>query len=431
MMRRVVVCAAVVCVGIAFAPVSAADTTTTTPATTTTPTTTPEPTTVPSKTPPVSSTTSPAAPPSPGGPSGEGGGLSAEQELATQASFAALTPAQSALFAQWESARATLATRRIALSALSSEVAAAQEQLSVASAQVDAADAAVNRTLTQLDGLRHEIARLAVGVYLENPAMGALNAVDSINATDALALARARRYAQADVLLLNADIARLDALKRQLQAVRAQAEDANTRAQAAVADVAARVAAQTKAVTDADTASTTLEGAVANALGSGAVFFAEVLDPPFGADMITAALATAQFGQPDPSELAGHFQLPIPGAALGSPYGVRVDPLTGAIGFHPGIDFEAPAGTPIHAAADGVVVIAGDCGGYGNCVVIDHGTSLATVYAHQSTLLTQAGDRVTTGQIIGLVGSTGQSTGPHLHFEVRLHGIPIDPVQAF
>ena len=83
---------------------------------------------------------------------------------------------------------------------------------------------------------------------------------------------------------------------------------------------------------------------------------------------------------------------------------------------------------PIHAAAAGLVVIAGDCGGYGNCVVIDHGTSLGTVYGHQSDVLSQVGQSVAAGEVIGLVGSTGISTGPHLHFEVRLHGAAIDPV---
>ena len=143
------------------------------------------------------------------------------------------------------------------------------------------------------------------------------------------------------------------------------------------------------------------------------------------ADGITAALAAAQAGQTDPTVLDG-FAPPIPGARLGSPFGIRIDPLGGGGGFHPGLDFDATSGTPIHAAAAGVVVMAGDCGGYGYCVVIDHGSSLATVYAHQSELLSQVGDQVDVGQVIGLVGSTGKSTGPHLHFEVRLHGLPID-----
>ncbi len=77
-----------------------------------------------------------------------------------------------------------------------------------------------------------------------------------------------------------------------------------------------------------------------------------------------------------------------------------------------------------------MVVIAGDCDGYGFCVVIDHGTSLATLYGHQSQLLVRVGDEVAAGQVIGRVGSTGNSTGPHLHFEVRLHGLPINPLLA-
>jgi murein DD-endopeptidase MepM/ murein hydrolase activator NlpD len=107
---------------------------------------------------------------------------------------------------------------------------------------------------------------------------------------------------------------------------------------------------------------------------------------------------------------------------------LRIDPIGGSVGFHPGLDFGAEARTQIHAAGGGMVVVAGDCGGYGNCVVIDHGGSLATLYGHQSDVLVRVGDSVTAGQVIGLVGSTGISTGPHLHFEVRLHGAPIDPV---
>ena len=119
---------------------------------------------------------------------------------------------------------------------------------------------------------------------------------------------------------------------------------------------------------------------------------------------------------------------PIPGASITSGFGPRVDPVYGDIRIHTGIDFGASTGTPIHAAADGVVVVAGVVGGYGNCTIIDHGQALATLYGHQSQLLVKAGDHVVQGQIIGLVGSTGMSTGPHLHFEVRVSGTPYDPI---
>ena len=124
----------------------------------------------------------------------------------------------------------------------------------------------------------------------------------------------------------------------------------------------------------------------------------------------------------------GYFTLPIPSAVITSPFGPRLDPLTGLMGFHPGVDFGANFGTPIQAAGDGTVVWAGPDGGYGNCTIIDHGHGLATLYAHQSNILVHLGDQITHGQVIGQVGSTGYSTGPHLHFEVRVNGSPVDPV---
>jgi murein DD-endopeptidase MepM/ murein hydrolase activator NlpD len=163
------------------------------------------------------------------------------------------------------------------------------------------------------------------------------------------------------------------------------------------------------------------ESAIENELGSGAVRARP--------DGISATLAAAQAGQGDasgPSDL----ELPVPDAMLSSPFGLRNDPLGGGAGFHPGIDFAAASGTPIHAAGAGVVVMAGDCGGYGYCTVIDHGESIATLYGHESQLAVSVGQHVDAGQVIGYVGSTGMSTGPHVHFEVRDHGLPIDPVLA-
>src|SRR5207245_935429 len=119
---------------------------------------------------------------------------------------------------------------------------------------------------------------------------------------------------------------------------------------------------------------------------------------------------------------------PIPGAAITSYFGPRVHPIFGDVRMHTGIDFGANTGTPIHAAADGVVVSAGDLGGYGNATVISHGNALATLYAHQSAIFVTAGTHVTRGQVIGLVGCTGFCTGPHLHFEVRINGDPVDPL---
>jgi murein DD-endopeptidase MepM/ murein hydrolase activator NlpD len=111
-----------------------------------------------------------------------------------------------------------------------------------------------------------------------------------------------------------------------------------------------------------------------------------------------------------------------------SPFGERTDPTTGGSEYHTGVDFGVPLGTEIKAAADGVVVQAGTNGGYGNSVTIDHGGGMETLYGHLSKVLVSAGQKVKQGDVIGLSGSTGKSTGPHLHFEIRKNGQPVDPM---
>jgi murein DD-endopeptidase MepM/ murein hydrolase activator NlpD len=112
-----------------------------------------------------------------------------------------------------------------------------------------------------------------------------------------------------------------------------------------------------------------------------------------------------------------------------SNFGHRIDPFSGQTGFHEGLDFPAPHGTPIMAAASGKVVYSGWHPQYGKILEIDHGGGLLTRYAHVSQLAASEGDLVVRGQHVASVGSTGRSTGPHLHFEVRLNGVPQDPVR--
>jgi murein DD-endopeptidase MepM/ murein hydrolase activator NlpD len=120
---------------------------------------------------------------------------------------------------------------------------------------------------------------------------------------------------------------------------------------------------------------------------------------------------------------------PAPGQAVSSSYGVRKDPLLGTPAMHAGIDFRAGPGTPILATGAGIVVKAGWNGGYGRMVEIDHGGGITTRYAHMSRILVKEGERVTTGEVVGEVGSSGRSTGPHLHYEVRREGSAMDPLR--
>jgi murein DD-endopeptidase MepM/ murein hydrolase activator NlpD len=120
-------------------------------------------------------------------------------------------------------------------------------------------------------------------------------------------------------------------------------------------------------------------------------------------------------------------RLPVVSANLGSVFGWRIDPITGSSALHTGLDFPAETGTPILAAAGGVVVVQEYNAPYGNMIEIDHGNDLITRYAHASKVFVKQGDLIRNGQKIAEVGSTGRSTGPHLHFEVLVQGVPQDP----
>ncbi len=120
-------------------------------------------------------------------------------------------------------------------------------------------------------------------------------------------------------------------------------------------------------------------------------------------------------------------QQPVTNGSLGSSFGWRIDPITGHSALHTGLDFQADPGTAIHAAAAGVVVTQEVHPAYGNMIEIDHGNNLVTRYAHASRVFVKKGDLIKRGQKVAEVGNTGRSTGPHLHFEVLVQGIPQDP----
>ena len=121
-------------------------------------------------------------------------------------------------------------------------------------------------------------------------------------------------------------------------------------------------------------------------------------------------------------------RMPLEGARMSSGYGMRDHPVLRQRRNHKGVDLAAPTGTPIYATADGIVGRADWFSSYGLYVSIDHGADLETRYAHMSRLAVASGDRVNKGDIIGYVGSTGRSTGPHLHYEVRVDGVAVNPI---
>ena len=147
------------------------------------------------------------------------------------------------------------------------------------------------------------------------------------------------------------------------------------------------------------------------------------LDPRFQ----RLGLSLARMGALEDGLAAVPHNLPASLEYISSGFGYRSDPFTGAAAFHAGLDFRGPVGAPIYAAARGTVSFAGIRQGYGNCIEITHGNGLLTRYAHMSAFRAHVGEVVAAGDTIGAIGSSGRSTGPHLHFEVRIDDQPVNP----
>ena len=157
-------------------------------------------------------------------------------------------------------------------------------------------------------------------------------------------------------------------------------------------------------------------------------FEAEIASLKKESDAIAALLRARQKAQRVTPSGKGVLAVPVPGG-ITSGFGSRLHPIFETMRMHTGIDFSAPTGTPVKAADAGTVAVAGTRGGYGTTVIIDHNNGLATLYGHLSRLAVSEGAKVARGQVVGYAGSTGFSTGPHLHFEVRVNGNPVDPMR--
>lgn len=164
------------------------------------------------------------------------------------------------------------------------------------------------------------------------------------------------------------------------------------------------------------------EAASPSALGSADGEFASLF----------AAWQAIDRGNAKPASIASAIsipsRMPLDSAKMTSDYGMRIHPVLGGRRAHKGIDLASPTGTPIYATADGIVSMAQWFGGYGKYIQIEHGADLQTRYGHLSQYIVDAGQRVHKGDLIGYVGSTGRSTGPHLHYEVRVAGEAVNPI---
>ena len=246
-----------------------------------------------------------------------------------------------------------------------------------------------------------------------------------------------KRIIDSDITLINEikkERAEIEAHKQKLEADRAKLVELEKAALAKQAEIEQKKAERNvvlqKAQNDRATAMQAIEE-----LNASSAQVSAMLKERQAARAAAAAAAAAVAAQSSGGQGAsdnwvqgtGQLGWPVSGE-ITSPYGYRVHPIWGTTIYHSGIDIGVDEGTPVHAADGGVVVWSGWMGGYGYAVVIDHGNGLSTLYGHNSELAVDEGQSVAKGQVISYAGSTGNSTGPHVHFEVRVNGDPVDPM---
>ncbi len=346
---------------------------------------------------------------------------------------------------------------RTEASTVGQKVAAAQANLEAALSLFNAAQARVDQTIArvhdteqavadltiQLDGLEADLARTeidlrntetrledqAVAMYMEASAMPALGLFSQ---QDAVSAATVIVYA-GDIFAENEDIfTSFELLQREEERQREGVAERKVETQVQLAQLEAeksQLEIERNAANEALAAAQNEAAAVQSLLDEirRNIAAAEEHKDGLEADAERLEDEIARL-QSDEGEAPGILAWPLNGR-VSSPFGYRIHPILGVRKLHTGIDINGSTGTPISAAADGTVILSQTYGGYGRAVVIDHGGGMSTLYAHQSSIAVSVGEVVTRGVVIGYVGCTGSCTGPHLHFEVRLNGVPVDPMQ--
>jgi murein DD-endopeptidase MepM/ murein hydrolase activator NlpD len=323
-----------------------------------------------------------------------------------------------------QSLRSSVASAEGKLARLQVEVDTHEQRLGKVRAAYEQQSQLLALAQRQYDYAQHQLSRRLVAVYesdqLDSVAVmlaseSISSAIDRLEYLEAIS-ARDRRVAEQAVRL-----------KRRWSAIRARTHRllarVNNETQAAVTRASSVLATRDRLSSSRESLSAereTKQQTLASVRESKEKWLADIAALQAGSAAIAARLRSGGSHSGAAPSAAGLIW-PVQGV-LTSTFGMRWGRM------HEGIDIGAAQGTPIYAAAGGTVNYAGWEGGYGNLTVIDHGNGLATAYGHQSQLAVSSGQTVSRGQVIGYVGSTGHSTGPHLHFEVRVNGVPNDPL---
>jgi murein DD-endopeptidase MepM/ murein hydrolase activator NlpD len=303
-------------------------------------------------------------------------------------------------------------------------------QLGVMDGKLASLEAGIADTTAKADGMKHQVQARTIELYKQGPSsyLGMLVAAHSFRD-----FVSRLRFVGDIVGTDRGKLTALDQLNAQLAQQRAEAQQRRAEiaaAKAAVEAESAKIAAfrggvtqasQSLAATVADD-QTLLKGVEAQK----ATYLQAMAELAGESSSITTMLRARQFNQSF-TWVNQRIPWPIKGP-ISSPFGPRINPIFGTPEFHTGIDIAVNYGLPVQVVEAGTVVSAGLMGGYGNVVIIDHGGALATLYAHLSSMAVRGGQAVAKGQRIGAIGCTGLCTGPHLHFETRIGGVPLQPL---
>jgi murein DD-endopeptidase MepM/ murein hydrolase activator NlpD len=314
------------------------------------------------------------------------------------------------------------------------ELSAAEVQLAEKQAVLDATEASLVDVEGRLAREQQRLRDQAIQAYVGGGATPVPDFVAALKNAGALEdVAKSQVYAEAVVVDRKAVVQRVSILRAEADDLRDKADDDRGEAADARDEVAGRHAEldRTRAEQTDAQAAAIVAAVEQQRLGEEIevrrreyeLRYAEQVSQ---SDSITSMLARWQKDQPPALSTFGIFLNPIKNGKVVSGYGPRLHPIHNAVKQHNGIDIHGNMGDPMRASENGLVLVAEERGGYGLTVVIDHGNQLATLYAHMSRLDVKPGDLVARGQVIGLVGSTGLSTGPHCHWEVRVLGLPVD-----
>jgi murein DD-endopeptidase MepM/ murein hydrolase activator NlpD len=361
-------------------------------------------------------TAGPDSDPSTAGELQEAIGEASEAEVAALAELEAVRSRRQELEAQAAALDVQIADAR-------SRQRVAEREVERITAEVVAVQAEVDRIQGLLDAAHNDFVDSVATMYQNAGGGSPLELLAEVD--DTRELIAGNRYLRVSSDLADKQIEEYSAFKDDLKTAKEQLVEEQTNATSA----RDAVAAEAQNVTDLRAQLEPARAAAAEEERNENAVLAEIQSRKAEfeqeyAELLAASNAVSNLGSRGNG--TGSLGWPCNGG-VASPFGNRLHPIYGTYRQHTGVDLSCSNGAPIAAAGSGVVIQAGWNGGYGNAVMIDHGNGLATLYGHQSSIAVSNGESVTRGETIGYVGSTGASTGPHLHFETRVNGTPVNP----